>query len=78
MVCVLRVCVAVSFNVLVCNVCALLFEVAWCVVAWFVAVCDFMCGVVWFVLFVCSGVVCCALFVRCCLMVNGLCVFVCV
>ena len=74
---VLRVYMAVSFNVLVCGVCGVLFDVAWFVVVWFVAVRDLLCGVVGFALFVCVLVLCvCALFVKCCVMVYGLSFFV--
>ena len=57
-----------------------LFDVVRCVV-----VCDVLCGVVWFVSFVCVPLLCvCVLFVICCVMVYGLsvslcaCVFACV
>ena len=42
--CGLCVCVAVSFNVLVCGVCGRLFDVAWFVVVLNVVVCDLPCG----------------------------------
>ena len=43
-----------------------MFGVVWFVVAWFAVVCDLLCGVVWFVLFVCVPDLCaCVLFVFC-------------
>ena len=60
----------------------MLFDVAWCVVVWFVVVCDVRCGGVWFGLFVRVLALCVyALFVRGCVMVDCLsfcCVCVCV
>ena len=61
------VCLGVLFNVLVCGVCGLAFDVAWFVVVWFVVVCDLMCGAVCVVLFVCVLVLCaCVSGVMCC------------
>ena len=74
--CVLRVCVGVSFNVLVCGVCVIMFEAVWYVVVWFVAVCDLLCGGVWFGLCVCGIVLCvCASLVICCVRAYGLSLF---
>ena len=76
--CMLCVCVCGEFNVLVCGVCGLAFAIVWFVVLWFAVICDVMCGVVWFVLFVCVPVLCvCVLFVICCVMVYGVSFFLC-